>query len=86
MQERFDDAFEAVAINPRRPRPGVDVKKVADLSTASIYRLRVGGYRAAYLLLDEHRRAIVLCIAPRGLGYDRIIAMAITRGKQVGRG
>jgi hypothetical protein len=46
---------------------------------ASLYRLRVGEHRAAYLVVSEDRTVTVLVIEDREVGYKRIIARAMAR-------
>ena len=46
LRSRFLDAFARLRDDPRRPRPGLDVKPLA--GRAGLWRLRVGDYRAVY--------------------------------------
>lgn len=48
IQRRFANAFEALAEDPTRARPGLDVKPLRGLRGA--WRLRIGDYRGIYEL------------------------------------
>ena len=43
IQRRFARAFELLAMEPTRPRPGLDVKPIRGVKDT--WRLRVGEYR-----------------------------------------
>jgi len=45
-QRRFARAFESLAEEPTRPRPGLDVKPLRGVKDT--WRLRVGDYRGIY--------------------------------------
>lgn len=46
VQRRFAQAFELLAEEPTRPRPGLDVRPLRGVKGA--WRLRVGDYRGIY--------------------------------------
>ena len=46
IQRRFAEAFELLAEEPTRPRPGLDVRPLRGVR--STWRLRVGDYRGIY--------------------------------------
>ena len=46
IQGRFARAFESLAEDPTRPRPGLDVKPLRGVKDT--WRLRVGDYRGIY--------------------------------------
>ncbi len=46
IQERFAAAFESLAEEPTRPRPGLDIKSLRGVK--GTWRLRVGDYRGIY--------------------------------------
>ena len=51
-QARFVDPINALADDPFRPRPGVDIKRLK--GTRAVYRLRVGDYRGIYEIEGAH--------------------------------
>lgn len=46
IQRRFARAFESLAEEPTRPRPGLDVKPLRGVKGS--WRLRIGDYRGIY--------------------------------------
>lgn len=54
VQRRFSKAFDALAENPIRPRPGLDVKPLRGVKGS--WRLRVGDYRGIYEVEPEEVR------------------------------
>ncbi|MGI0150272.1 MAG: type II toxin-antitoxin system RelE family toxin [Thermoplasmata archaeon] len=48
LQRRFSAAFEVLRIDPRRRRPGCDVRLLS--GAANAWRLRVGDYRGIYAI------------------------------------
>lgn len=80
VQNRFERALDAVAVDPFRARPGVDLKKLADVGPGeTLYRLRVGDYRSVYVIISGPRKIWVLLFDPRGTGYDRLVKTATAR-------
>jgi mRNA interferase RelE/StbE len=60
LKGRIRKGLEGLALNP----PQGDIKKLAN---SEIYRLRIGGYRALFVI--ENTSIIVYKIAPRGEAY-----------------
>jgi mRNA-degrading endonuclease RelE of RelBE toxin-antitoxin system len=77
--DRVDAHLAELENDPLRPRPGMDITKLKDVDEGSLYRLRVGEHRAAYLVVSEDRTVTVLVIEDREVGYKRIIARAMAR-------
>jgi mRNA interferase RelE/StbE len=48
VRSRFVEAIDALAQDPRKARPGVDIKRLR--GTKGTWRLRVGEYRGIYEL------------------------------------
>ena len=80
VQSRFERAIDLLAVDPLRPRPGADIKKLGDLGSGEILcRLRVGEHRSCYAVVTARREVLILLFDARGAGYDRIIATAKSR-------
>jgi mRNA interferase RelE/StbE len=64
VQARFSDAFARLESDPRRRRPGCDLRMLSGVANA--WRLRVGDYRGIYAVEGEevvftkfgHRRSV----------------------------
>ncbi len=65
-RERVTKGLRALEEDPRRPRSGADIKRLVGTSPPK-YRLRVGPYRAVYVV--EGRDVKVVDIFRRGRGY-----------------
>jgi mRNA-degrading endonuclease RelE of RelBE toxin-antitoxin system len=65
VQERFAIALEELRKDPRRPRPGVDIRPLKGLK--GMWRLRVGDYRGIYQL--EHDSVTFTRFAHRSKVY-----------------
>ena len=63
---RFVEAIDAVAEEPRKARPGVDIKRLK--GTKSTWRLRVGDYRGIYEI--EGATVVFTRFAHRARVYD----------------
>jgi mRNA-degrading endonuclease RelE of RelBE toxin-antitoxin system len=51
VRGRFGRAFEALSRDPRRPRPGCDIRKVQ--GTHETWAVRVGSYRGLYAIVGD---------------------------------
>ncbi|HLF16896.1 MAG TPA: type II toxin-antitoxin system RelE/ParE family toxin [Candidatus Thermoplasmatota archaeon] len=85
--KRFERAFDGLQADPFRRRPGVDIQKLADAgSGAWLGRLRVGDLRACFVVEKAERRVLVLTVERRSQRYDRILATALARLRNLGGG
>ena len=66
MQARVRRALDSLADDPRRARPGCDIKRLAGVDPAT-YRLRVGDWRLIYRVTS--RRVEIGDLVHRGRGY-----------------
>lgn len=69
LQKRMRSALLMLGEEPFRPRPKADIKKLRG-ATRNYFRLRVGDYRAIYVV--EGDRVLVAKILPRSKAYDWI--------------
>ncbi len=67
-QDRIRTALKELANNPFQSRPKADIKKLHKMSKHQFYRLRVGNFRAIYVI--EDRTVKVTRIILRGKGYE----------------
>ena len=51
VRRRFSAAFELLQLDPRRSRPGCDVRLLS--GAANAWRLRVGDYRGIYAIEES---------------------------------
>lgn len=65
-QKRIRDALERLAEDPRTPRSGADIKPLKATDPPK-HRLRVGTYRAIYII--EGRKVKLLDLFSRERGY-----------------
>jgi mRNA-degrading endonuclease RelE of RelBE toxin-antitoxin system len=57
--------------DPRRPRPGADIRLIFGHEDPPLYRLRVGDYRVFYLVLaDDVRVVYILHRSKAYRGFD----------------
>ncbi len=68
VAERVRDALRALRIDPRRKRSGADIKKLH--SVPGVFRLRIGEYRAFYVIFPEEPIVYVTSIRHRSQAYD----------------
>lgn len=73
---RVEGALLRLAEDPFHPRAGVDVRKLKGARTPGLYRLRVGARRVLYVAATARRELVVLVVDDRGLGYERLSAIA----------
>lgn len=66
-QERLNAALALLGEDPYRPRPRADIKKLRG-PKRDYYRLRVGNYRAVYVIEENEVR--VAKILPRSSAYS----------------
>ncbi|MBI4154065.1 type II toxin-antitoxin system RelE/ParE family toxin [Candidatus Woesearchaeota archaeon] len=66
--ERIKFALRALEDDPFQPRSGADIKKLHGFEKPSLYRLRIGDYRALYFIVE--RQVKVTEIIRRGKGYE----------------
>jgi len=65
-RRRVKEALERLGEDPYRPRPGADVRPLAATDPPK-WRLRVGGWRAVYVVAGDEVRVIE--VFRRGRGY-----------------
>jgi len=65
VKQRIDEAIETLRTNPFY---GKDICKLSG-KLEGLYRLRVGGYRVIYRILEEQRLVIVEAVGTRGEVY-----------------
>jgi len=54
--ERITQGLDQLAVDPLRPRPGVDILQLKDLDPA-VYRMRIGDYRILFTI-DKRKRIV----------------------------
>jgi mRNA interferase RelE/StbE len=67
QKKRIKDALMSLEDDPFRRRSGSDIKKLVTPDEPSLYRLRIGDYRAIYFVVDHEVK--VTEIIHRGKGY-----------------
>lgn len=77
--ERVDAHLAQLEDDPMRPRPGMDVRKLKDVSDGGLYRLRVGKHRAIFVVMPTRRKVRILVVEDREIGYARMIQRAMAR-------
>lgn len=65
---RIRKSLECLSENPYHSRPGADIKQLSGSCNPIFYRLRIGDYRAVYVV--EGRKVMVTEIMTRGRGYE----------------
>ncbi|MDI6643282.1 MAG: type II toxin-antitoxin system RelE/ParE family toxin [Candidatus Hodarchaeaceae archaeon] len=70
--ERIKKGLKNLRENPTKARSGADVKRIAGTFNPTLYRLRIGGYRAIFWVDKEKGEVLVEKIAPRRIAYIRI--------------
>lgn len=79
-QRRMAKAIDALADDPMRKRPGVDIKRIGALpGRRSLCRIRVGKHRSLYAVVQADHEVVVLLIDDRGKGYGRMTKTAKER-------
>lgn len=66
-RRRIGTALRKVEENPFTPRPGCDVARHKGIGQGDAFRLRVGRWRIAYVVLESKREIIVTDF---GRGHD----------------
>ena len=69
LQKRIKKALSELGTDPYKPRPKCDIKRVKGPKRL-YYRLRVGNYRAIYVVENDNVK--VAKILPRSKAYDWI--------------
>jgi mRNA interferase RelE/StbE len=69
LQKRIKKALSELGTDPYKPRPKCDIKKIKG-PKRYYYRLRIGNYRAIYVVDDK--KVKVAKILPRSKAYDWI--------------
>ena len=69
LQIRIKEALYELGTDPYKPRPKCDIKKIKG-PKRQYYRLRVGNYRAIYVV--ENKNVKIAKILPRSKAYDWI--------------
>ncbi len=67
QKKRVKDALAELEDNPFRRRSGSDIKKLVTPDEPSLYRLRIGDYRAIYFVVENEVK--VTEIIHRSKGY-----------------
>ena len=67
QRKRVKDALASLENDPFRRRPGSDIKKLVTPDEPSLYRLRIGDYRAIYFVVENEVK--VTEIIHRSKGY-----------------
>ncbi len=67
QRERLRIRLKELEVNPFRPRPKADIKNCGKHHGVTFYRLRVGDFRAVYVVNRDEVR--VTEIFQRGRGY-----------------
>lgn len=67
QKERFNARLQELEVDPFRPRPKADIKNCGKHHGVVFYRLRVGEFRALYVV--ERDEVKVTEIFRRGRGY-----------------
>jgi len=65
---RISRALSELANDPRRSRPGADIRKLRGSGRPPLYRLRVGDYRIVYAMVGNAVK--VTGLFHRRKGYD----------------
>lgn len=65
---RIQAGLEALAEDPVRARPGVDIRRLKGFGTGA-FRLRVGSWRVLYTVEPEERHVLVTVVAHRRRAY-----------------
>lgn len=66
--QKLETSLRRLTRNPKRARPGLDVRPLRGY--AKLFRLRVGDYRAFYVVDDEAMVVVVTDIRNRSHAYD----------------
>jgi mRNA interferase RelE/StbE len=66
IQSSFIKSFQKIALNPYQTGLNLDIQK---LQNREEFRLRIGGYRAIYRLIDDYLIIEVLKLGSRGDVY-----------------
>ena len=60
VARRIRGKLPVLGDDPRRPRPGADIRLIFGHEDPPLYRLRVGDYRVFYLVLPHEVRVVYL--------------------------
>ncbi len=66
--ERIKKKLRKLKKEPWKPRAKLDIKKIKGSKNPKLYRLRIGDYRAIYVIQDE--KVKITEIIHRSKGYD----------------
>jgi mRNA interferase RelE/StbE len=69
LKKRVKKALLELENNPYKPRPNADIKKLVG-PKRNYYRLRIGKYRAIYIVEDN--KVLIAKILPRSSAYHWI--------------
>lgn len=68
VSDRVRMAMRALVTEPRRRRPGADIKRLQ--GEPGVFRLRVGDYRVFYVIYPDESVVYVTSILHRSRAYD----------------
>ena len=66
IRHRFAAVVQELAIDPRRPRPGLDCAKMGGAET---WRVRIGAYRIIYLVDDATKTVEIVKVGRKPQVY-----------------
>lgn len=68
VAKRLTSKMAVLKVDPLRPRPGADIKRLHDVP--GVFRLRIGDYRVFYSVYPDDRIVVVTDVRHRSHAYD----------------